>query len=89
VAVVQDQVDDRRLLPVGERGWIAADGCPDDGEDARADDRADAESGERDGAESFFEGVLRCVRVGDQLVDGFGGEDLAGQCARPRCMELL
>jgi len=60
---------------------IAADGRSDDGKDARTDDGADAEGGERDGAESLFEGVLGALRVGDELVDRFGGEDLAGQGA--------
>ncbi len=78
-AVVEEEVDDGRALPVGDLGRIAADGGADDGEDARADDDADAEGGEGDGAEGFFEGVLGALGVGDELVDGLGGEDLAGQ----------
>ncbi len=77
--MVQDEVDDRRALPIGELGRVAADGRADNGEDARADDNADAESGERDGAEGLFEGVLGQLGVGDELVDGLGSEDLAGQ----------
>jgi len=53
-AVVQDEVDDGRALPISELGGVASDGGADDGEDARADDDADAERSERDGAESFF-----------------------------------
>jgi hypothetical protein len=60
-------------------GRIAADGRADDGEDARADNGADAQCSEGDGAQSFFEGVLGTLRVGDELVDGLGGEDLSGQ----------
>ena len=77
-----DEVDDRRVLPVGELGRIAADRGADDGEDARADDHADAERGQRDRPERLLQRVLRQLRVGDQLVDGFGGEDLPGQRRR-------
>jgi hypothetical protein len=44
--MVQNQIDDRRALPVGDLRRIAADGRPDDREDARANDRADAKGGE-------------------------------------------
>jgi hypothetical protein len=57
--VVEDEVDDGRALPISELGWVATDGGADDREDAGADDNADAERGERDGAESLFERVLR------------------------------
>ncbi len=60
-------------------GGVAADGGADDGEDAGADDGADAESGEGDGAEGLLEGMLGALGVGDELVDGLGGEDLSGQ----------
>jgi hypothetical protein len=73
------EVDDRGLGDTDCCGGVAADGCADDGEDARADDDSDAEGGERDGAEGFLEGVLGTLGVGDELVDGFGCEDLAGQ----------
>jgi hypothetical protein len=72
--VVEDQVDDRRALPVGDLGGIA-----DDGEDAGTDDGADAESREGDGAEGLLEGVLGPLRFSDQLVDRLGAKDLAGQ----------
>jgi len=84
--VVQDEVDDRRALPVGDLGRVASNGRADDGEDARADDDPDAECGERDRAERLFEAVLGDLGVGDELVDrfsseklGFRIEDLAGQ----------
>ena len=77
--MVQYQVQNGRALPVCQLGGIAADGGPDDREDAGTDDRADAEGGERDGAEGFLELMLGALGVGDELVDGFGGEDLSGQ----------
>jgi hypothetical protein len=77
--VVQDEVDDRRALPVGQLGGVAADGRPDDGEDAGADDSTDAEGCERYGAEGLLERVFGQLGVGDEFVDGLGGKDLAGQ----------
>jgi hypothetical protein len=74
-----DEVDDGGLGPGGLGGGVSADGCADDGEDAGADDDAYAEGGERDGAEGLFEGVPGTLGVGDEFVDGLGGEDLAGQ----------
>jgi hypothetical protein len=85
----QDEVDDGGLVPRARLCGIAADGCADNGEDAGTDDRADAEGGERDGAERFFEGVLGTLRVGDELVDRFGSEDLAWQGRSPRRQECL
>ena len=75
------QVDDRRLRPRGFGGGIAADRRSDDSEDARADDDADTKCRERNGTERFLQRVLRPLRFGNQLVDGFGGEDLSGQGA--------
>ena len=77
--MVQNEIDDRRALPVRELGGIAADGRSDDREDARADDDADTEGGKRDGAEGLLKSVLRALGVGDELIDGLGSEDLAGQ----------
>jgi hypothetical protein len=77
--VVEEKIDDGRFLPVGDLGRVAADGGADYRENSRPDDDTDAEGGERDGAERFFEGVLGALGVGDELVDGLGGEDLAGQ----------
>jgi len=77
--MMEDEVDDRRALPVGDLGGIAADGGADDGEDAGTDDGADAEGGEGDGAEGLLEGVLGPLRFSDQLVDRFGAKDLPGQ----------
>jgi hypothetical protein len=75
----EEKVDHGRLVERTDGRRVAADGRADDGEDARADDGADAQRGERDRAESLFERVLRGFGVGDQLVDRFGGEDLAAQ----------
>jgi hypothetical protein len=74
-----DEVDDGGLRPGGLGGRVAADGRADDREDARANDDADAKRGERDRAERLLERVLGSLGVGDELVDAFGGEDLAGQ----------
>jgi len=77
--VVQDEVDDRRALPIRDERRVAADGRADDREDARADNDAHTHRRERDRAEGLFERVLGQLGVRDELVDGFGGEDLAGQ----------
>jgi hypothetical protein len=82
VESAEDEIDDGGLGPGDGLGGIAANGGADDGEDAGAYDGADAEGGQGDGAESFFEGMLGTLRVGDELVDGLGGEDLSGQGAR-------
>ncbi|MGA7155233.1 MAG: hypothetical protein WBY53_00200 [Acidobacteriaceae bacterium] len=75
----EDEVDYGRFFPVGEGGWVAADGGADDGEDARADDGADSESGEGDGAKGFLERCLGCFGLEDELVDGLCSKDLSGQ----------
>jgi hypothetical protein len=77
-----EEVDDGGFCPLRCCGWVAADGCSDDGEDAGADDGADAEGGERDGAEGLLESGFGALGFEDQLVDRLGGEDLAGQVAR-------
>ena len=79
VESAEDEIDDGGLGPGDGLGGIAADGGADHGEDAGAYDGADAEGGQGDGAESFFEGMLGTLRVGDELVDGLGSEDLSGQ----------
>jgi hypothetical protein len=84
VKALDDEVDDGGLIPGAGGCRVAADGGADDGEDARADDGSDTERGERDGTEGLFKRVLRGFGVGDQLVDRFGGEDLAGQGCGPR-----
>jgi hypothetical protein len=78
---MQDEVDDGRFLPVGERSRVAADGGADDGEDAGADDCADAEGRERNGPEGLLEGGFGPLGFVDQLVDRLGGKDLSGQCS--------
>ena len=74
-----DQVQQRRVRPGSKRGGVAADRSPDDSEDTRADNGPNAECGKRDRTKRFFERVLGTLRLGDQLVNGFSGEDLAGQ----------
>ena len=44
---------------------------------ARADNGADAERRERPGAKRFFEPVLGFIRLGDEPVNGFAGQQLA------------
>jgi len=83
VQQAEDEVDDGRVCPLGQRGGIAPDGDADDGEDARADDGADAEGGERDRAERLAQGAVGPLRFCDQLVDRLGGEDLPGQRRTP------
>ena len=61
----EDEVDDGRICPFGQRGRITANGNADDGEDTRADDSANAESGERDGAKRFAQGAIGPLRFGD------------------------
>jgi hypothetical protein len=79
VQPADEEIDDGRIDPSGKLRWVATDRGPDDREDARSDDGTNAERGERDGAEGLVESVLRPLRVGYQLVDGLGGEDLPGQ----------
>jgi len=79
---MQDEVDDGRTLPISELGGVATDGGADDGEDAGTNDDANAECGERERAERFVQGVLGQLGGGDELVDGFSGEDLAGLAGR-------
>jgi hypothetical protein len=79
VECAEDEIDDGGLGPGDGLRRVPTDGRADDREDARADDCADAEGGEGDGAEGFSERILGTLRVGDELVDGLGGEDLAGQ----------
>ena len=79
VESAEDEIDDGGLGPGDGLGGIAADGRADDGEDAGTDDGTDAERGQGDGAEGFLERVLWKLGVGDELVDGLGGEDLSGQ----------
>jgi hypothetical protein len=83
VQQAEDEIDDGRVRPLGQRCGVAADGDADDGEDSRANDRADTESGDRDRAERLAQGAIGSLRIGDQLVDGFGGEDLPGQRRTP------
>jgi hypothetical protein len=78
VKALNNEVDNGRLVPSAGGGGVAADGRADDSEDARADDGSDAEGREGDGAEGLFERVFGTLGVGDQFVDGLGGEDLAG-----------
>jgi hypothetical protein len=80
---MDEVVGDGRVQDGGGIELLAGDGGADDGKDSRADDGSDAESGERDGAKGLREGVLGPLRFGDQLVDGFSGEDLAGQRRTP------
>ena len=48
-------------------------------ENPRADNRPNAERRERPRAETLPEAVLGLVRLGDQLVNALGREQLAGQ----------
>jgi hypothetical protein len=75
--VVQDEIDNRGLLPVGKLRGVAADGRADDREDARTDDRADAKRGKRNRTQGLLQRSLGLFAFGDQLVDGLRGEDLA------------
>jgi hypothetical protein len=77
VPVVQDEVDDWRLIPCSDGRRIAADRRANDRKDARADDRADTQRRERDRAKRLLQSRLGLFTLGDQLVDGLGGKDLA------------
>jgi len=83
VQQTEDEIDDGRVCPLSQRGWVAADGDADDCEDTRADDGTDAKGGKRDGAKRFAQGTVRSLRFGDQLIDGLGGEDLPWQRRPP------
>ena len=47
-------------------------------EDSRTNNRADAQRRKRDRAQRLLQARLGVLRIGDQLVDGFLGEELAG-----------
>jgi len=81
--VGDEVVAQRGVEHAGGVKLLAGDGGADDGEDARADDGADAERGQRPRTKRLFEPVLGFFRVADQLVNGFAGEQLAGQCSSP------
>ncbi len=81
---MEDEIDDRRTLPVGQLGGVAADGRADDREDARTDDNADAQGRERQRTKRLLERVFRAFALYDQSVDGLGGKDLSGQRCSPR-----
>ena len=81
-AVVEDEVDDRRVAEGGKCSRLAADRDADDGEDTRPDDRADTERSERDRTKRLLQRVFGLLRFRDQLVDRFGSKDLPGQRAR-------
>jgi hypothetical protein len=76
--MVQDKIDDRRLLPAGELDRIASDSGANDRKDARSNNGADAKRSERDGAKSLLQRRLRALALDNQLVDGLGGEELSG-----------
>jgi hypothetical protein len=76
---MDEVVEDGGVEDGGSLEFFAGDSGADDGEDSGADDGADAERGERDGAESFLEGVAGPLGVRDEAVDIFAGEELAGQ----------
>jgi hypothetical protein len=78
---MQDEIDDWRLRPRRRDRRIAADRRANDREDARAYNGADAESRKRNRAKRLLQSCLRMFTLGDQLVDGLGGKDLA----RLRC----
>ena len=46
--------------------------------DSRTDDRADAKRCQRNRPQRLLQACLGVLRIGDQLVDGFLGEQLAG-----------
>jgi hypothetical protein len=76
-------MDERSVANLRRAEGLPGHGGADDGEDARADDGADAEGGERPGTEGFPERVLGLLRLADELVNGFAGEELAGQGGSP------
>jgi len=58
---------------------LSGGGGASESKNSRANDRADAQGRQRPGAQGFFEPVFRLFRLGDQLVNRFLGEKLAGQ----------
>ncbi len=82
--VGEQVVDQRGVADLRSVELLPGHGGADDGEDARADDGADAERGERPRAERLLQRVLGFFRLADQLIDGFAGKQLTGQCSSPR-----
>jgi hypothetical protein len=80
---MDDEIGQRRVDNAGGIELLARDGRADDGEDARTNDSPDAKCGQRPRPESFFQRVLWFLRVADQLVYRFTGNQLAGQGRSP------
>ncbi len=80
--MVNEVIEQRRFEDGGGVKLLAGDGRADDGKNAGANDRADPEGSERPRAEGLFEAMLGKLRVSDELVDRFGGEELIRQVDR-------
>ena len=81
-SMMQQQIDDRRVCPGGQRCRIAADGNANNGEDPRPNHSADAQRRQRNRPQRLLQRVLRLLRLQDQLVDRLRCKDLPGQRAR-------
>jgi hypothetical protein len=80
-AVLHQILDEIQDLSVPDGGKFKVfTGCRRSGqyEDSRADDRPDPKRSERDRAQRLFQTRLRVLRIRDQLVYRFLGEQLAG-----------
>ena len=86
---MNDVVRQRAVQDGGGVEFLACDGRPDDGEDARANNRADTEAGERPRAQRLFQPVFGLLRFGDQLVNGLAREELVRQGNAPGGMSPL
>ena len=79
VPPVHQDVEQRRLEDGMELERLARRRRAGEDENPRADNRPNAERRERPRAETLPEAVLGLVRLGDQLVNALGREQLAGQ----------
>lgn len=83
VAVMKKILKDVQHLCVKQRRLrkLACSCCTSQDKNARADDGTDAQRRKRPRSQSFFKTMLRIFRIRDQLINGFLGEELAGQKA--------
>ena len=73
---VYEKVEDLRVQDGRRFKVLASRGGSGEDENARADDGADAEGCERPRAERFFQPMLGLVRLRNEPVNGFAGQQL-------------
>jgi hypothetical protein len=91
VPVLKQVLEDVQHLSM-QQGWsrkLSSRGRSRKNKNSRADDRADAKRGQRPRAQRLRQTMPRPFRVRNQLVNGFLGEELAGQKASLRETQVM